>query len=176
VRRGFFGVAPADRRNSMIKFFFDNETTVERMLETEPERVVLAILGAVDEGTQAIATQVRQNVSGGVLERRTGTLEESVQPSSPKVSGLTVDQDVTAGGGDAYYGRILEQGVPHQWQEENLMVGHPLAFESAGDLVFRTLAEHPAMPEHPWFFPVLEEQTPIIVEKVKTRIQEELEK
>jgi hypothetical protein len=160
----------------MIKFFMDGQTDVERMLEQEPERIVIAMLQPIDEGTQTMADQVRSNVTGGVLQRRTGTLEESVQPQAPKINNLVVDQDFTAGSGWAYYGRILEQGVDHAWQEENLWAGKPMAFEVAGEKVFAALAEHPALPSFPWFYPVLEEQTPMIMDKVQQAITKELEK
>lgn len=159
-----------------LKFFMDNDTTVQKMLETEPERIVAAMLGAIDEGVGMMAAQIRENVSGGVLQRRTGTLEESVQPQAPKITGVRVDEDIKAAEGWAYYGRIQEKGVDHQWQEENLFVGHPMAFETAGENIFRTLVEHPALPAHPWFFPVLEEFAPQVVEKVKQAVNEELKK
>ena len=160
----------------MITFTLDDATATEKMLEEEPERIVLAMVGAISEGVDSMVEQIRDNVSGGVLQRRTGTLEESVQPTPPKISGLKVDQDIRAGGGWAYYGMILEEGVEHEWLEENLMVGHPLVFEGAGETIFRTLAEHPAMPAEPWFYPTLQDQTPIVLAKVQEAINKELEK
>jgi hypothetical protein len=161
--------------NFMIKFFMDGQTDVERMLEQEPERIVVAMLDPINEGTLEMADQARSNATGGVLQRRTGTLEESVQPQAPKVNNLTVDQDLTAGSGYAFYGRILEQGVDHGWLEENLWAGKPMAFETGGDKVFAALAEHPALPSFPWFYPILEETTPVIIDKVSQAITKELE-
>jgi len=159
----------------MIKFTLDHATEVETMLQEEPERIIIAALVAIDEGVQRMVERVRENVSGGVLQRRTGTLEDSVQPQAPRITGLTVSEDIQAAGNWAYYGRIQEFGVEHGWMEENQLVGHPMPIDVGGETIFRTIVEHPALPARPWFYPVLEEESPQIVEEVKAKINEELE-
>lgn len=154
----------------MIKVTLDGDTAVMRMLELAPHKVVQAVLRVSDQESQALADLIRQNASGGVLESRTGTLAESVQPGAPQITGLKSEASV---GSDVYYGLIQETGIADPYPEE--AHGGVMAFEEQGETIFRKLVEHPAMPEHPWFTPVLDEQAPQIVEAVQQAIQEQLE-
>jgi len=158
----------------MIEFYLDNDTAVMKMLEDEPQNAINAFLHVAAEQSEAMAEQIKQNVSGGVLQTRTGTLEASVQPQAPKIDGLQASAEVVGGGGDAYYGEIQELGISHPYPEQ--AAGDVMAFEDGGSSIFTRLVEHPAMPAHPWFLPVLDEMAPQIIAGVHERIQETLDK
>lgn len=155
----------------MIKITMDGDTEVMRMLETAPDRVIGAFLHASEQEAEALAVLIRENAAGGVLESRTGTLAESVQPDAPKIDGLQSTVGVSS---DVYYGLIQEVGIRNPFPEE--AHGSAMMFEEGGEQIFRKLVEHPAMPEHPWFTPVLDSQAPQIMEAAERAIQEELGK
>jgi len=159
-----------------IKVFMDGETDLEKLLVEAPDRVVLAMLHGIDEGQEAMLNRIHENLTGGVLQRKTGTLEESVQPQRPVVNGLRVDSDIKGGGGDAYYGQILSSGVTFPYLVERPFVGEALEFVVGGETLFRAMTEHPAMPARDWFFDTLEEFGPLTVNQVQVHVQEEIEK
>lgn len=164
----------------MIRVYAD-DTPVMRTLEEAPDRLIAGFLHGAEEEAAELAERIRENASGGVLHSYTGDLAESVQTTEPEISGIEASAGVVGAGGDAFYGRFLETGGDHPYQEVTRKGtqgvkkgGGALAFEVGGETIFARMIEHPPTPEKPWFFPVLDEMAPQIVEGINEALQESL--
>lgn len=130
-------------------------------------------VGAQDQAEQ-VAERLRANVSGGVLQTRTGALLESILLQPMQQDGLNASIEVQAGDEEAWYGAVFETGGSGAY--EITAKGKALAFVAGGgDMIFRKLVSHPPIPELPWFAPVIDEMSPGIVEGIADAIKSEVE-
>ena len=102
-----------------------------------------------------------QKLSGQVLNARSGNLRDSVRVVPAAISGGVIKAGVQAAGGPAWYGRLHEYGVDHEW----LIVAKnrkSLAFEIAGQMLFRKSVVHPPLPARSFMGSSATELTPEI--------------
>jgi len=78
--------------------------------------------------------------SGG--HRKKGWLANSVQPVPASVSGGEISGGVVGGGGDAWYGRLFEDGTTGSY--EITAAGKALKFEAFGQTMYLKSVLHPA--------------------------------
>ena len=106
---------------------------------------------------EELRDRIRANVSGLILQPKTGELANSVQIVPITTKGRNIQYGgVSAGGPRAPYGIIHEKGGTHPYDifAKNARV---LAFEKGGKLVFATHVTHPPTPARPWFRPAVDE-------------------
>ena len=122
----------------------------------------------------AVADRIRQNLSGGVLNIRSGSLFGSVKRSGPDADGSALEAGVTAGGDGAPYGIYFEKGGLGSYTitAKNAKV---LAFMGGGGaMVFAKSVIHPAIPLRPWFQPAVDAIAPTIPGELQEAISEAL--
>lgn len=141
-----------------------------------------SLLGALSVTFTSDADAVQQgvlaNVTGGMLKEYTGDLADSVLGRPATISGATVSASVQVGGGQAWYADLLQEGVPHPWEEDTKRGTQGkkggrgvLAFESGGETFFRSMVEHPAAPPRPFFSSVVEALTPKIQQDTQETVE-----
>lgn len=125
-------------------------------LSGKRQTLVEQIIDRINFVDRMMASRVRQNLSGAVLNRQSGKLFSTVSVDAAALSGDKITAAVTAGGDDAPYGIYFEKGGlgPYEIRPTN---GTVLAFMSQGKQIFAKVIHHPAIPHLPWFEPEMEE-------------------
>ena len=144
-------------------------------IERMPENVRRAIRGEVFALTKKLAGEVRTNLLGRVLNKRSGALLDSIRDEARETP-LTVDGRVFVDPGSpaARYARIHEYGgktKPHQIVAKNAQA---LAFEWKGQLRFFHSVNHPGsnIPERSYLRSALAMMTDEIVTRLTRAAQQ----
>lgn len=120
------------------------------------ERVVEALWQRTQLLNHIFAERVRRNLSGEVLQTRSGALLGTVAEQGPSVTDSGITASVTAGGEAAPYGIVHEHGG-EKWYMIYPVNKRALAFEMNGKMVFAASVHHPPLPKRSWFGSVEEE-------------------
>lgn len=109
----------------------------------------------IDAVNAMFADRVKRNLSGGVLQERTGALLSTVRQEPAQRSGDELYGAVTAGGDEAPYGIYFEDGGSGYYDivPVNARV---LSFMGEGGRIFAKIIHHPPTPKLPWFAPEVE--------------------
>src|SRR5258708_448703 len=89
--------------------------TLQEALDTAPDRITLRIREKVELLQHLLAEKIRANLSGGILQVRSGKLLNSVKELPLTVNGLVVEGPVEVGGPEIPYGAVLEHGGTHNY-------------------------------------------------------------
>lgn len=109
------------------------------------------IAGEMDVVMQMFEERVRENLSGGVLQNRSGNLLSTVMRTPAQRSGDELYSSVQAGGDQAPYGIFFEEGGDGYYTIAPVNA-RVLSFMGAGgEHVFAMLVNHPPTPKLPWF-------------------------
>lgn len=129
-------------------------STTQATLYIEKKRKTLIDMLAerVDIVNQNFADRVKDNLSGGVLQTRSGDLLSSVRQEPAQISGNEITAAVTAGGDLAPYGIYFEEGGSGYYEIRPINA-RVLAFMSEGRQMFAAMVNHPPTPKLPWFAP-----------------------
>ena len=79
-------------------------------LDNSSDRVTAKLREKVELLQHLLADKIRANLSGEILQVRSGKLLGSVQELPIEVNGLVVDGPIQVGGPDIPYGAVLEHG------------------------------------------------------------------
>lgn len=112
--------------------------------------LVDVIAGRMDFVLNSFAERVKGNLSGGVLQTRSGALLGSVRKEPAQVSGDEVVGAVTAGGDEAPYGIYFEEGGTSEYEIVPINA-RVLAWMGEGRMMFAKRVIHPPTPHLPWF-------------------------
>jgi hypothetical protein len=118
-----------------------------------------------------LAEKVRLNLSGDVLQERTGRLLGTVAEHGPYEVDGGLEATVDAGGDAAPYGIVHEEGGTRDYIIQAVNK-RSLAFEMNGKMVFARSVIHPPAEKRPWFGPAVDEMRPLIVEGLQEAINE----
>lgn len=127
-------------------------------IQSKQQDLADMIAERMDLVNQMFADRVKGNLSGGVLQSRTGKLLSTVMQSPAQRSGDEIYASVTAGGPDAPYGIFFEKGGTGYYDivPVNARV---LAFMGEGGMIFAKMVHHPPIPHLPWFEPEVPQAT-----------------
>jgi hypothetical protein len=142
-------------------------------IEGKRDALVDMLAERMDAVNQMMADRVRANLSGGVLETRTGKLLETVMQEPAQISGDIITGAVTAGGEAAPYGIYFEEGGTGYYDivPVNARV---LAFMGEGQMIFARMVHHPPTPKLPWFGPEVDTASDEMATELNQIIQEVL--
>ena len=142
-------------------------------IEERRNSLVDLISERMDLVNKMFADEVRGNLSGGVLQSRSGKLLNTVMQTPAQVSGEEVYGSVQAGGEEAPYGIYFEEGGTHAYEivPVNARV---LAFVSGGQQIFARMVHHPPIPHLPWFGPAVDPATDQMTTQLNAAFQEVL--
>lgn len=84
-------------------------------LENASDTVTVKLREKVELLQHMLADKIRANLSGGILQVRSGKLRDSVKELPIEVNGQIVDGPVQVGGPDIPYGAVLEHGGTHNY-------------------------------------------------------------
>lgn len=141
--------------------------------------VPAAVTAAIAARSAALADQllglVRQKLSGGVLQSRTGALAGSIGVDGPTVTGDQIVTRLFAGGG-LKYAAIQEYGgvtSPHDILPSRAKA---LAFMAGGEQVFAKVVHHPGahIPERSYLRSSLAEMADAIESGMKSAVLDAL--
>jgi HK97 gp10 family phage protein len=124
---------------------------VRARLESIAPKVAARTAAAVSEGAEVLHDAVRRNLSGDVLDVRSGALRDSIRIETDAEGARIVS--------DAPYARIQEYGGRIEIPEIVPVAARVLAFPYQGKLVFaaHTQAHAVDIPARPFMGPALEE-------------------
>lgn len=125
----------------------------------------------IDMVNQIMADRVKENLDGGVLQRRTGNLYNSVMQEPAQISGDQMTAAVTAGGDGAPYGIYFEEGGS-SYYEIRPVNARVLAFMGEGRMLFAQVVNHPPTPKLPWFQPEVDTASPEMESQLNEAISE----
>lgn len=133
----------------------------EARLKTLAPKVRARVGSVVAVNAAKLEDVVRRNLSGGVLQARTGRLRDSIQVESDG-AGFRVFSD-------APYARVQEYGGKIDIPETVPVNAKALAFEYAGKLVFAThaRAHEVVIPERSFMRSALAEIAPLFLEDLR---------
>lgn len=156
----------------MVKVELENGDEVAAQIRAIPDQLQAAIGGRLGAEAERVAERVRANASGGVVRERTGTLAGSVAVQAVETEGGKSSVAITAAGGDAWYGKVLERGtkafeergrfrpagtLSKKGRKLKARAGaHAMKFVAGGSTVFAKVVEHPEIARRPWFTGALE--------------------
>lgn len=129
-----------------------NADQVQAYADSRRQALIDVLAGRIDATNDAFATRVKGNLSGAVLQTRTGKLLGSVMQEPSQLDGDTLIGAVTAGGELAPYGIYFEEGGTGYY-EIRALNARVLAFMSGGKMLFAKIVNHPPIPHLPWFGP-----------------------
>lgn len=153
-----------------IELIANPSQAIDRVDELQDE-IEVALYNRTNKLTQMFADRVRQNLSGDVLQTRSGDLLGSVEQIGPNATGDEIVSTVQAGGDAAPYGIVHEHGGEREYMIYPVN-GRALAFEIDGKLAFFASVRHPPLPARPWFGPVEEEMAAIWGDELQEAISE----
>lgn len=132
------------------------------------EEALFVKLGQLNEQT---ADLIRANLSGEVLNVKSGILLGTVLARGPFHTSEVIDALVTAGGDEAPYGIVHEEGGAGYYiiMPVNRMA---LMFEMNGKNVFAMRVNHPPAVARHWFSGATDQMEPIIAEGLQETISE----
>lgn len=132
------------------------------------------IASRIDSVNAQFADNVKGNLSGAVLQQRSGKLLSTVMQEPTQRDGDTLVGAVTAGGDLAPYGIYFEEGGTGYYEIRPINA-RVLAFMSGGKQLFAKVVNHPPIPKLPWFAPAVAVSTDEMAEQLNQVFQEVLE-
>lgn len=120
-----------------------NVASFNERLKAKAVEVQEALVGTINRWTARFVTNVsRGNSPASASHRKKGWLGNSVRPIPATEQGGSIVGGVEAGGGDAWYGRLFEDGtfIPYEISAANKKF---LRFELGGEVLFRKTVQHP---------------------------------
>lgn len=146
------------------------DTKVEARLDRFPQQLRASVVNAMNELGVRLLAYDRSNLSGGVLQKRTGALYDA-QALTVTDQGDSIVAEVGFNSSQVPYGAVLEFGVDHDWliTAKNAKA---LKFELGGTTKFAKSVTHPAMPARSFLRRALEMVTPEISPVLTQAIQD----
>lgn len=129
-----------------------NKTQAISYIQSKRQTLVDMLALRVDFVDKMMADRVKGNLSGAVLQTRSGKLLSTVRQLPATISGNEIYGAVFAGGADAPYGVYFEEGGTGYY-EIRPVNARVLAFMSQGKTIFAKVVNHPPIPKLPWFGP-----------------------
>lgn len=120
--------------------------------DAKRQSLIDVLAGRIDATNAAFADRVKGNLSGAVLQTRSGKLLSSVMQEPTQLDGSELIGTVTAGGDLAPYGIYFEEGGTGYYEIRPINA-RVLAFMSGGQQIFAKVINHPPIPKLPWFAP-----------------------
>jgi hypothetical protein len=118
--------------------------TFEPFADSRLEALKAALVRKVDSVDAQLQMRIVENLSGQVLQIRTGKAARSVEMIPARVVGNTITGAVQAGGGAAFYLKFQEDGTkPYEIVPVRAKV---LAFQVQGRQIFTKRVKHPGLP------------------------------
>jgi hypothetical protein len=136
----------------MLQYSVDASSVIEYLVAID-ERIKASLIKRIDLVTEVLVDRLHGNLTGLVLQERTGRLFRSVQRTPASFDGTyLLGATVTAATEDASYGAIFETGGTHAF---NIIPtdSRVLMFMMEGKAIFATRVVHPPIPQMPWFAP-----------------------
>lgn len=155
-----------------LELIIDASGPIEN-LETIEDEIEVALYARTQKLNHLFAEKVRQNLSGDVLNVKSGDLLGSVLEEGPNATGGEIVASVTAGGDEAPYGIIHERGGQSEYDIYPVN-RQALMFELNGKTVFAHSVHHPPLPQRPWFDPVVVEMMALWQDELQEAIGEVL--
>lgn len=125
---------------------------LQEYVESRRASLIDVLAGRIDATNASFADRVRGNLTGGVLQQRSGKLLSTVMQEPAQLDGETLYGAVTAGGDLAPYGIYFEEGGTGYYEIRPINA-RVLAFMSGGQQLFARVVNHPPIPHLPWFGP-----------------------
>lgn len=147
---------------------------VQEYVQSKRQALIDVLSGRIDATNAAFAERVKGNLSGGVLQSRTGKLLSTVMQEPAQLDGDTLYGAVTAGGELAPYGIYFEEGGTGYY-EIRPVNARVLAFMMGGQQLFAKVVNHPPIPHLPWFGPEVVTGTEEMTNSLNEGIAEVLE-
>lgn len=128
----------------MLQFRIDEDIKFEQYAETRVDALKFALRDRVNAIDAELQRRVVANLTGGVLQIRTGKAARSVEIIPAQITGNTIEGAVQAGGGVAPYLRMQEDGTsgPYEIIPDRAKA---LRFVLGGKLVFARKVIHPGL-------------------------------
>lgn len=142
--------------------------------ESKRQALIDVLSGRIDSTNAAFMERVQGNLSGAVLQTRSGKLLSSVMQEPTQLDGDTLYGAVTAGGDLAPYGIYFEEGGT-SYYEIRPINARVLAFMMGGQQLFAKVVNHPPIPKLPWFAPEVVTGTDEMTANLNEGIAEVLE-
>lgn len=142
-------------------------------VKSKQSELVDMLAERMDLVNQMFADGVKGNLSGGVLQSRTGKLLSTVMQTPTQKSGSELYASVTAGGPEAPYGIFFEKGGTGYYDIVPVN-SRVLAFMGEGGMVFAKMVHHPPTPHLPWFEPEVPQATDEMNTQLNAAIDEVL--
>lgn len=83
--------------------------------ESASDRITAQLRAKIETLQHLLADKIRANLSGGILQVRSGKLLGSVKELPIETNGLVIEGPVQVGGPDIPYGVVLEHGGTHSY-------------------------------------------------------------
>jgi len=128
-------------------------------LENASDRVTLRLREKVELLQHLLADKIRANLSGQILQVRSGKLLASVKELPLEVNGLVVEGPVQVGGPDIPYGAVLEKGGTHNYDIVPVNKQY-LAFVVGGKQIFTKLVHRTPLLARQYVGLAVEETSP----------------
>lgn len=117
-------------------------------LENASDRVTAKVREKVELLQHLLADKIRANLSGQILQIRSGKLLASVRELPLEVNGLVIEGPVQVGGSDIPHGAVLEHGGTHNYDIVPVNKKY-LAFMIDGKQIFTKLVHRtPPLARH----------------------------
>ena len=162
----------------MLQLSLEGQAELAERLGAMPDRLRAALAEKVDALAQTLFAQVvGVNLSGGVLNTRSGALRDSIRTQTSQQDGA-IGVEIFSGG-DVPYAAIQEYGGKTAAHEILPDKAQLLAFAMNGKQVFARKIQHPGsqIPERSYLRSALEEQSDDIAQgltNVVTRLSKDL--
>lgn len=129
----------------MIEFRLEETVNFENYIQQRGDALVIALRDRVNQIDAVLQRSVVANLSGAVLQIRTGKAVRSVEMIPAELNGDLITGAVQAGGGAAPYLKIQEEGSagPYEIVPDRAKA---LAFMLNGRMVFARKVIHPGLP------------------------------
>lgn len=147
---------------------------LQEYVESRRASLVDVLAGRIDATNASFADWVKGNLTGGVLQQRSGKLLSTVMQEPAQLDGETLYGAVTAGGDLAPYGIYFEEGGTGYYEIRPINA-RVLAFMSGGQQLFARVVNHPPIPHLPWFGPEVITGTQEMTQSLNEGIAEVLE-
>ena len=133
--------------------------------------ITSALQTAIPEALLEIAGYIKSpNLTGGVLNRRTGTLQSSILTEMLPTTGTKVAGRVYQDSSIAPYGKMLNDGTkPHVIEA---VKGKALRFEIGGKVFYRRKVNHPGTTAADFFYSAMEARRQIVNDNINDAIRE----
>ncbi len=121
-------------------------------LEAKYDLILGRLVEKVNYSNHLLAEKIRSNLSGVVLQARSGKLRDSVKETPVTISNGIVEGGVTAGGPEAPYGGVHEDGGTRNYEIRPVNKQY-LAFMVDGKQIFTKLVQRTPALKRPFVAP-----------------------